>query len=151
MSDRPSPLSDQPSPRPFPGGRGDSGTGTPSLPAPALRGATLIPGTVVARIAARAAREALRLQREALSHPGGGEPPARLGGPRSTATVHDGSACLGISLDLPYPIDIARTCGEIRHYIAERVDQLTGMRIDDVTVSVRRLVPGESLRRGRVQ
>ncbi|WP_046494259.1 Asp23/Gls24 family envelope stress response protein [Streptomyces odonnellii] len=117
-----------------------------SLPAPALRGATLIPGTVVARITAQAAREA-------LSRQGGGGPSARfgLGTPRSTAAVHDGSARLGISLDLPYPIDIAGACGEIRHYIAERVAHLTGMRIDDITVSVQRLVPGESLRRRRVR
>lgn len=139
-------MSYRPPSRPLLGGPGGTSRETPSLPAPALRGATLIPGTVVARIAAQAAREA-------LSHQGGGEPPARfgLGTPRSTAAVHDGSARLGISLDLPYPIDIARACGEIRHYIAERVAHLTGMRIDDITVSVQRLVPGESLRRRRVQ
>ncbi|MFG2887931.1 hypothetical protein [Streptomyces sp. NPDC048248] len=111
----------------------------------ARRGAILIPDTVVARIAAQAAREALIRQ--------AGRSPARLGlGPaQSTATVHDGSARLKISLDLPYPVDIARTCGEIRRYIADRVSHLTGMRIDDITVSVQRLVSRERLRRGRVE
>ncbi|MFD7288805.1 hypothetical protein [Streptomyces sp. NPDC059863] len=101
---------------------------------------------MVARIAVQAAREA-------LTHQGGNEPPAHfgLGTPRSTVAVHDGSARLGIFLDLPYPIDIARACGEIRRYIAERVAHLTGMRIDDITVSVQRLVPGESLLRRRVR
>ncbi|MFE2595771.1 hypothetical protein ACFXCZ_04575 [Streptomyces sp. NPDC059396] len=74
-----------------------------------------------------------------------------LGAPRSTADVHDGSVRLRVSLDLPYPVDIARTCGEIRRSITERVSHLTGMPINDITLSVHRLVPDESLRRGRVQ
>jgi uncharacterized alkaline shock family protein YloU len=97
----------------------------------------------VARIAGRAAREALGRQTGASGAPLG------LDAPHATAVVHRGSARLQVSLDLPYPIDIARTCGEIRSYITERVSYLTGMRIDDVTVSVHRLVPGESLRRVR--
>ena len=123
------------------GGRGE---GTGALPAPALRGTTLIPESVVARIAVRAAREALARH--------AGASPARLGlrAPHSTATVHKGSARLGVSLDLPYPVDIARAGGEIRHYVTERVRRLTGLRVDDVTVSVQRLVPDESLRRERV-
>ncbi|MFD3420075.1 Asp23/Gls24 family envelope stress response protein [Streptomyces decoyicus] len=100
---------------------------------------------MVARIAVRAAREAL------IRH--AGLPPARLGlGPaHSTATVREGSAHLKVSLDLPYPVDIARTCGEIRQYLTDRVSHLTGLRIDDLTVSVQRLVLGESLRRGRAE
>ncbi|WP_246097475.1 Asp23/Gls24 family envelope stress response protein [Streptomyces botrytidirepellens] len=118
---------------------------TSPLPAPARRGATQIPDTVVARIAARAAREA-------LSRRGDGSPPRPgLGAPRATATVHNGSARLGVSLGLPYPVDIAGTCGEIRHYVADRVSYLTGMRVDTITVSVRRLVPDVSPRRGRVR
>ncbi|GGO99635.1 Asp23/Gls24 family envelope stress response protein [Wenjunlia tyrosinilytica] len=126
----------------LPGVPGREAADAPSLPAPAQRGATLIPDTVVARITARATREALSRQ--------GGESPAGLGAPHSTATVHDGSARLAVTLDLPYPVDIAGACGEIRHYIAQRVSHLTGMRIDDIAVSVQRLVPGESRRRGRV-
>lgn len=137
-------MSARPQPGPLPGDPGDEGTDAVRLPAPALRGATLIPETVVARITARAAHEALSGQP--------GLPGARpaLGAPRSTATVHHGSARIGVALDLPYPIDIARTCGEIRHYVTERVSHLTGMHIDDLTVSVHRLVPDESQRQGRV-
>ncbi|WP_210947087.1 Asp23/Gls24 family envelope stress response protein [Streptomyces sp. MK37H] len=138
-------MSTQPPSRPHRGGPGSEGTGTSALPSPALRGATLIPDTVVARIAVRAAYEALTRQ--------GGEPPVRfgLGTPRTTATVHDGSVRLGVSLELPYPVDIARAGGEIRHYMAERVSHLTGLRVDGITVSVQRLVAGRSLRRGRVE
>ncbi|MGX1761644.1 hypothetical protein ACWIG5_32840 [Streptomyces lydicus] len=63
--------------------------------------------------------------------------------------MHEDSARLKVSVDLPYPVDIARTCGEIRRYIAHRVSDLTGLRIDGVTISVQRLVLGESLRQGR--
>jgi hypothetical protein len=116
-----------------------------SLPSPGLRGATVIPESVVAHVTDRAAREA-------LSRQSGGPPSAHLSlsAPRAKAVVHHGSARIFVSLDLPYPIDIAGVCGEVRHYISERVSELTGMRIDDVTVSVRRLVPSESLRPGRV-
>jgi hypothetical protein len=119
-------------------------TGPDTLLAPGLRGATVVPEAVVARITDRAAYEALSRQ--------SGGPPARLGlsAPRAKAVVHHGSARIVVRMDLPYPIDIAGACGEIRHYISERVSKLTGMRIDDVTVSVHRLVPSESLRPGRV-
>ncbi|WP_406444180.1 Asp23/Gls24 family envelope stress response protein [Streptomyces sp. NBC_01613] len=122
-----------------PGGRG-----TNTLPPPARRGATLIPDTVVALITVRAAREAL------TRHAGASTARLGLGTPRATASVHEGSARLDVSLDLPYPVDIAQAGGEIRHYITERVSHLTGLRVDDITVSVHRLVPGESLRRRRV-
>ncbi|MGP3946812.1 Asp23/Gls24 family envelope stress response protein [Streptomyces sp. 6N106] len=139
-------MNTQPPSRPRRGGPGSGeSAGTSPLPSPARRGATLIPDTVVARIAVRAAHEALTRQ--------GGEPPPRLGlgTPRTTTTVHGGSVRLGVSLELPYPVDIARAGGEIRHYIAERVSHLTGLRIDGITVSVQRLVVGRSLRRGRVE
>jgi len=116
-----------------------------TLPAPGLRGATVIPEAVVTRITGRVAREALSRQSEG--------PPARLGlgAPRVKAVVHHGSARIVVGVDLPYPIDIAGACGEVRRYVSERVSELTGMRVDDVTVSVHRLVPSQSLRPGRVQ
>ncbi|MGP3923338.1 Asp23/Gls24 family envelope stress response protein [Streptomyces sp. 8N616] len=104
----------------------------------------MIPARVVADIAARAAYEALTRQV--------GLPPARRGlaAPRSSAVVHDGSARLGLTLDLPYPVDIAGASRQMQRRIAERVAQLTGMRVSEVTLIVQRLVPAESLERGRV-
>ncbi|MFD3699652.1 Asp23/Gls24 family envelope stress response protein [Streptomyces sp. NPDC058646] len=111
----------------------------------AERGATVIPDKVVARIAARAAREALAGQT--------GATPARLGlaAPRSTVAVSGGSARLGLSLDLPYPIDIAGASREVQHYVGERVAQLTGMRITEVTVTIQQLVPSGGLEHRRIQ
>jgi uncharacterized alkaline shock family protein YloU len=107
--------------------------------APAERGTTLIAPGVVARVAARAAHEAL--VRET------GQGPARraLGRPHSSVYVGDGATRLAVSVALPYPVDISRTCEEMAHYIAGRVGHLTGMRIEDVTVSVRRLVQDRRL------
>lgn len=135
-------MTEEPTSRPATAG--GERANAPSLPPPARRGATVIPDDVVARVTARAAREALTRQT--------GATPGRLdlGTPRARAAVHDWSARLGVSVELPYPRDIARACEEIRHYIADRVTYLTGMRIDDITVSVRRLVPDEH-RRGRVR
>lgn len=112
----------------------------PALPPPGRRGATVVPESVVARIAVRATREAVARQTGTPDGPGGSA--------RATATVHDGSARLGLTADLPYPVDIARTTGGIRRYVAERVGRLTGLRVDDVGLSVAHLVPD---RTGRVR
>ncbi|MEU9107217.1 Asp23/Gls24 family envelope stress response protein [Streptomyces xanthophaeus] len=128
----------------------DSATGEAADAAPARvpaaeRGATVIPDKVVARIAARAAREALTGQT--------GAPPARLGlaAPRSTVAVSGGSARLGLSLDLPYPIDIAAASRAVQDYVGERVAQLTGMRVTEVTLTIQHLVPSGGLEHRRVR
>jgi uncharacterized alkaline shock family protein YloU len=54
-------------------------------------------------------------------------------------------------LDLPYPIDIARVSQRIQADVAERVTQLTGLRVTEVTLTVRRLVTGGGPDRGRVR
>jgi uncharacterized alkaline shock family protein YloU len=112
--------------------------------APAKRGATVIPDKVVARIAARAAHEALTRQ----AGPPSGRPVAA---PSASAAVHEGSARLAVSLDLPYPVDIPRASRQIQHDIAERVAHLTGMNVSEVALTVRRLVPAEGLERRRVR
>ncbi|MER5972977.1 hypothetical protein ABT112_25140 [Streptomyces sp. NPDC002055] len=105
----------------------------------------MIPSRVVARIGARAAHEELTRQ--------AGSTPVHRGltAPRSTATVHHGSVRLGLSLDLPYPIDIARASTEIQRHAAERVTRLTGMPIDRVTLTVQQLVPEENPARLRAR
>lgn len=122
-------------------------TPTPAdgLPAPAERGATVIPDKVVARIAARAAQEALTRQT------GGPLSRRQLGAPRSRATAHDGRARLGLLLDLPYPVDIIGASQQVRDYVAERVTRLTGIHVTEVTLTVRHLVPSVSPSQGRVR
>lgn len=124
---------------------GEAGEAARARVPAAERGATVIPDKVVARIAARAAREALAGQT--------GVPPARLGlaALRSSAAVSSGSARLGLSLDLPYPIDIAGASREVQHYVGERVAQLTGIRVTEVTLAIQHLVPSGGLEHRRVQ
>ncbi|SOE07277.1 Asp23/Gls24 family envelope stress response protein [Streptomyces sp. Ag109_G2-15] len=115
------------------------------LPPPAERGATVIPDRVVARIAAQAARTA-QSQRAAV-------PPDRDGptAPHASAAVRTGSVRLHLTMDLPYPSDIPRVCARIQQDVAERVAQLTGLRVGEVTLTVRRLVTAADASRGRVR
>ncbi|MFE1288987.1 Asp23/Gls24 family envelope stress response protein [Streptomyces sp. NPDC058751] len=107
---------------------------------PAERGATRIADRVVAKIAARAAREALP------------PPPGDAAVPHATVVVRrrapgsggtDGtpehSARVRVSLELGYPADIGALCGEVRRHVAERVEALAGMEVPEVAVQVERL------------
>jgi uncharacterized alkaline shock family protein YloU len=54
-------------------------------------------------------------------------------------------------MDLPYPTDIPRVCERIQQDVAERVAQLTGLRVGEVLLTVRRLVTAADSSRGRVR
>ncbi|MFG2715490.1 Asp23/Gls24 family envelope stress response protein [Streptomyces goshikiensis] len=111
----------------------------------AERGATVIPDKVVARIAARAAKEALAKHTDTpAAH-------AKLAGPRASVTVDGGMARLGLTLDLPYPVDLAGVARQLQHYVGERVAHLTGMRVTEVTLAIEHLIPADGLERRRVQ
>ncbi|RFU88460.1 Asp23/Gls24 family envelope stress response protein [Streptomyces triticagri] len=101
---------------------------TATTVAPTERGSTRIADRVVAKIAARAAREALT-----SGVPEGGQAPL------ATVTVQHGAARVRVSLELEYPGDIGRQCGAVRRRVAQRVKALAGMEVPEVTVSVERL------------
>ncbi|MEU2435039.1 Asp23/Gls24 family envelope stress response protein [Streptomyces rubradiris] len=132
-------------------GRGSPGDASgppapgPGLPPPAERGATVIPDRVVARIATQAARTAQ--SRRAAVPPDRGGPTT----PGATAAVRAGSVRLHLALDLPYPTDIPHVCERIRRDVSDRVAQLTGLRVGEVTLTVRRLVTAAEAGRGRVR
>ncbi|CAL9560095.1 hypothetical protein SUDANB6_04642 [Streptomyces sp. enrichment culture] len=96
---------------------------------PRERGATAIADRVVAKIAARAAREAV------------GALPPGASRPRVTVVVHRGTARVRVRVELGYPGDIGARCGRVRRRVAERVGTLTGMTVPEVTVLVERLHP----------
>ncbi|MFI5672872.1 Asp23/Gls24 family envelope stress response protein [Streptomyces sp. NPDC051704] len=116
-----------------------------SLPPPAERGATVIPDRVVARIAAQAARTAQ--SRRAAIPLGQGKAAA----PSASAVIRTGSVRLHLDMDLRYPTDIPHVCERIQHDVAERVAQLTGLEVGEVTLTVRRLLTAADPGRGRVQ
>ncbi|MET9775830.1 hypothetical protein ABZ023_16530 [Streptomyces sp. NPDC006367] len=98
----------------------------PAVPA-AERGATRIADRVVAKIAARAAREAL-----GVPHPDAGRPYA-------TVVVHHDTARVHVHVELGYPCDIGTRCGQVRHRVVQRVRGLAGMAVPEVVVQVERL------------
>lgn len=116
-----------------------------ALPPPAERGATIIPDKVVGRIAAEAGRVA---QRNRAAVPQDRDPGAA---PSASVVSHAGAVRLRLAVDLPYPTDLARVCEQIQHDVGDRVAQLTGMRVDEVTLTIRRLLtaPGPGRRRVR--
>ncbi|RDG39355.1 Asp23/Gls24 family envelope stress response protein [Streptomyces corynorhini] len=109
--------------------------------AAAERGATVIADRVVAKIAARAAREALD------SVPEDGSPP------HATVTVHHGSVRVRIGVELEYPVDIGARCGAVRGQVAHRVTTLAGLDVREVAVRVERLHSDSSRAadRGRIR
>ncbi|CAM5689812.1 MULTISPECIES: Asp23/Gls24 family envelope stress response protein [Streptomyces] len=123
----------------------ESAPPTTSLPAPAERGATVIPDRVVARIAAQAAHTAQ--SRHAAVLPDRGSPEA----PSASAAVRIGSVRLHLTMDLPYPTNIPRVCERIQQDVAEKVAQLTGLRVGEVLLTVRRLMTAADTSRGRVR
>ncbi|MFE9706581.1 hypothetical protein [Streptomyces sp. NPDC005930] len=99
----------------------------PARVAPGERGATRITDRVVAKVAARAAREAL-----GPLHPDAARPYA-------TVVVHHDNAHVRVHLELDYPCDIGARCGRVRHQVVQRVRALVGMAVPEVAVQVERL------------
>ncbi|MFJ8543569.1 Asp23/Gls24 family envelope stress response protein [Streptomyces sp. NPDC093586] len=98
------------------------------VPVPAgERGATRIADRVVAKIAARAAREAL-----GVLHPDAERPYA-------TVVVHHDTARVRVHVELDYPCDIGARCGQVRHHVVQQVRGLAGMAVPEVGVEVERL------------
>ena len=100
---------------------------TPAVVPPGERGATRIADRVVAKVAARAAREAV-----GPLHPEAARPYA-------TVVVHHDTARVRIHLELDYPCDIGDRCRRVRRQVAERVGTLVGMEVPEVAVHVERL------------
>ncbi|GAA3960252.1 hypothetical protein GCM10022384_11140 [Streptomyces marokkonensis] len=94
---------------------------------PAERGATRIADRVVAKVAARAAREAV-----GPLHPEAARPYA-------TVVVHHGTVHVRVHLELPYPCDVGARCGQVRHQVVRRIRALVGMAVPEVAVQVERL------------
>lgn len=134
-------MTPQPAPAPF------RGAPAPSRPVLSMaeRGATVIPDKVVARIAVRAAQEALATRTDTSAvH-------TKLAAPHASVTAGSGTARLGLTLEMPYPIDLATASRQVQQYVTERVAHLTGMRITEVTLAIERLVPAEGLEHRRVE
>jgi uncharacterized alkaline shock family protein YloU len=107
-------------------------SGPPAVVPSAERGATRIADRVVAKIAGRAAREALG------ALPAGAEPPY------ASVVVHHDTARVRVHLELDYPCDIGARCGRVRRHVVERVGALVDMKVPEVVVQVERLHPARA-------
>lgn len=97
------------------------------------RGATVIPDRVVAKVAARAGREA-------LAQPSYRAPRQPARGPEASASVHGTSARIRLAVDLPYPIDLAAAVPDLQRQVSQRVSRLTGLEVTEVVLAIRRLL-----------
>lgn len=98
------------------------------------RGATTVADRVVAKIAARAAWEALCTAPERRLTPAAHRPTA-------SAVVRSGAAWIKLSVELGYPMDLRTVCQGLRGSIARRVSALTGMAVSEIVVHIERLHP----------
>ncbi|MCF3134824.1 Asp23/Gls24 family envelope stress response protein [Streptomyces olivochromogenes] len=123
------------------GGAGEV-RGPVTVVAPGERGALRIADRVVAKVAARAAREAVGPLTEdaAAPHASVVVHPHALGsgqaGDRPVATAR-----IRVHLELDYPCDIGARCAAVRRHVVERVGALVGMEVPEVAVQVERLHP----------
>ncbi|MFC1413646.1 hypothetical protein ACEZCY_31300 [Streptacidiphilus sp. N1-12] len=102
-----------------------------TLPAPADRGSTRIADRVLARIASRAAVEALA---------GHTADTQRLETPRASASQGRHGISIRVGLDLPYPADIAAVSREVHRQIVRRMADLAGAEAPKIILVVERLV-----------
>ncbi|MFG2893209.1 hypothetical protein [Streptomyces sp. NPDC048248] len=113
------------------------------------RGATKIADRVVAKLAAQAAREALRTAAAGSTT----DAHASVTIHRRDGLPHFGEARVSVTVEVGYPSDIGAQCGAVRRRVTERVRTLANMEVPDVAVEVERLhsplldTPG----RGRVR
>lgn len=119
------------------------------------RGATAVTDRVVAKIAARVAREALSRFAESAGHvpPGRRTPHVSTSvrrAPERTSAARDaesatgrqavlGEARLHITVELGYPSDIRAQCAAVRREVTERIRAWAGMEVSDLAVSVEQL------------
>jgi len=119
------------------------------------RGATAVTDRVVAKIAARVAREALNRFAESAGHvpPGRRTPhvstsvrraPERTSAGRDAESAAGRQAVLGearlhITVELGYPSDIGAQCAAVRREVTERIRTWAGMEVSDLAVSVGQL------------
>ncbi|MFE2210399.1 Asp23/Gls24 family envelope stress response protein [Streptomyces canus] len=129
------------------------------------RGATAVTDRVVAKIAARVAREALSEFAESTGHvpPGRRTPHVSTSvrrAPERTSAERDaesaagrqavvGEARLHITVELGYPSDIGAQCAAVRREVTERIRAWAGMEVSDLAVSVGQLHSAHTRHTGR--
>ena len=112
----------------------DTSRGT-EIVVPGQRGRTLVADKVVESIATIAAGEV-----EAVVATRTGWADVRRGLPRASADVRRGESRIAVEIATTWPLPVSRVAQQVRGHVHERVEQLTGMRVAAVDVTVDSLV-----------
>lgn len=122
----------------------------PPLPDPADRGRLAIADRVVERVAARAVTEVDRATgapRTVFGQPLGaarGNTP-----PRVSARVDGDVVTVTVSMSVAWPAPVREVAAAVRRRVADRVAELTGLRVDSVDIDVPTLLTAASTPRVR--
>ena len=112
------------------------------MTAPDQRGITTIPSAVVAQIAAQAAYETAHVGSNAGGVLGIG---ARR--PEADCELYGQVAVLHLNLGLTFPTPVASTIQNLREYVREHVEHLTGLTVGKITIDISWLNPNDHVRK----
>lgn len=100
------------------------------------RGTLNIPAAVVAKIAAQAAWEVEHVGAASGGILGIGARRDFERRPRAEAKLYGQSAVITLDLGVTYPLPLRQTTAHIREHVIERVEYLTGLRVEQLDIKV---------------
>lgn len=119
---------------------GATGSSTPATE----RGATTVPAKVVARIAEQAAFEVRGVGSAAGGVLGVGARRDFDSRPSVDAEVYGGTVVLRLDVGVTFPAHLASVLTELRRHVSARVEELTGLSVGQIDVTVSWLRPAST-------
>ena len=111
------------------------------------RGVTVIPAQVVAQIAAQAAYESVNVGSNAGGLLGIGARRNFHSRPEAKCDLYGQVAVLHLDLGLTFPTALVSTLQQVREHVSQRVEHLTGLRVEKINIEVSWLNPNNQVRR----
>ena len=111
------------------------------------RGVTVIPAQVVAQIAAQAAYESANVGSNAGGLLGIGARRNFHSRPEAKCDLYGQVAVLHLDLGLTFPTALVSTLQQVREHVSQRVEHLTGLRVEKINIEVSWLNPNNQVRR----
>ncbi|MDO4253609.1 MAG: Asp23/Gls24 family envelope stress response protein [Kocuria sp.] len=100
------------------------------------RGTLSIPSAVVAKIAAQAAWEIDQVGAASGGILGIGARRDFERRPQAEAKIYGQSAVITLDVGVAYPAPLRNTAARIREHVIQRVEQLTGLRVDQIDLKI---------------
>ncbi|MCM3438818.1 Asp23/Gls24 family envelope stress response protein [Rothia dentocariosa] len=111
------------------------------------RGVTVIPAQVVAQIAAQAAYESANVGSNAGGLLGIGARRNFHSRPEAKCDLYGQVAVLHLDLGLTFPTALVSTLQQLREHVSQRVERLTGLRVEKINIEVSWLNPNNQVRK----